>query len=94
MKTFIRILPLGATALAAGAAATAGVALASANGGGKAVDASPAVIAAIEAEGYAITATEREDGLLEVDATRDGASYELYVDAETGKILRAEVEDD
>lgn len=43
--------------------------------------------------GYTLDEAEVEDGVIEVDATRDGEEWELTLDAETGAILSEEKDD-
>lgn len=41
--------------------------------------------------GYDIRKWEMEDGLIEVYAVMDGKRYEIYVDANTGRVARLKV---
>jgi len=47
----------------------------------------------LQALGYEVTGFEREQGEIEVYATKDGRRWELKIDPLTGAILRSEVED-
>ena len=44
-------------------------------------------------EGYRLIRAEQEGGVIEAYAMRDNRMWEVYVDAATGKILRAEMDD-
>ncbi len=50
--------------------------------------------AALAAEGYVVHEIETEDGEIEVEATRDGKTYEVELSSDTGAILEIEVDDD
>jgi len=50
--------------------------------------------ASLQARGCELREIEREDGYFEVEARRNGTEWEVYVDAETGTIIRREPEDD
>ena len=43
-------------------------------------------------QGYVVEEVEIEDGMLEVEALKDGVEYEILVDAQTGEIVEAEKE--
>lgn len=53
----------------------------------------PEIKASLIEKGYDVREIEREDGLFEVEVTKDGKRYELYVDPENGKILRSKLDD-
>lgn len=42
---------------------------------------------------YQVREIEREDGMLEVEAVKDGKEYEIYVDPVTGLVVKSELED-
>lgn len=71
-----------------------GVALAQINIGDQLGSSETAIQAALEAQGYAITEIETEDGEIEVEATIDGQSFEFEVSPETGLVLAAYQDDD
>ncbi|MBK0400039.1 PepSY domain-containing protein [Limibaculum sp. M0105] len=48
---------------------------------------------AVAAQGYEVRKLEREDGLIEVYALKEGKRYELYVDGDTGEIVKSKVDD-
>ena len=48
---------------------------------------------AVTAQGYEVRKLEREDGLIEVYALKEGKRYELYVDGDTGEIVKSKVDD-
>ena len=50
--------------------------------------------ATLEAQGYEIVKFEREPGEIEVYALRDGRRWELKIDPGSGRVLRAEEEDE
>lgn len=52
------------------------------------------VRAALEAKGFTVAEIEMEDGEIEADVKLDGKSYEIEVDAKTGKITETELEED
>lgn len=52
------------------------------------------IVQTLEGQGYAVDETEMEDGELEVEIARDGKSFEVEVDLETGKVTEVENEDD
>ena len=47
-----------------------------------------AISAALSGRGYEVRKTEREDGKVEVYAVREGRRFEIYVDVETGAVIR------
>lgn len=47
----------------------------------------------LRSQGYAVRKVETEDDLFEAFAELDGKAYEIYVDAETGKILKVKLDD-
>ena len=51
------------------------------------------IIAELEAQGYVVQEIEVEDGMFEVEATLDGALYEIEVDLSTGEVAEIELED-
>jgi uncharacterized membrane protein YkoI len=48
----------------------------------------------LESRGYDVTEIDREGGRYEVEARREGVVWEVYVDRESGEILRGERERD
>ena len=52
-----------------------------------------AIVAALQQDGYEVLEVEAEDGYLEAEVLRDGKEFEIYVDAETGKVVKIEEED-
>ena len=74
-------------ALALALALPAGAALASDDNVGDAVEAR--LTKQLEGQGYEVRKMEAEgDGLVEAYALKDGKRYELYVNPETGEIVR------
>ena len=71
-----------------------GAALAQINIGDQLGTSVTAIQAALEAQGYAITEIETEDGEIEVEATIGGQSFEFEVSPETGLVLNAYLEGD
>lgn len=53
-----------------------------------------AIRSALEAQGYAVTEFELEEGEIEVEATAAGQSLEIEVSPETGLVLAIELEDE
>ena len=47
-----------------------------------------AISTALSGRGYEVRKTEREDGKVEVYAVREGRRFEIYVDVETGAVIR------
>ena len=47
----------------------------------------------LEQQGYKVREFEREGGLLEVEATRDGKRDEIHVDPQSGRIVGIEPDD-
>jgi len=47
----------------------------------------------LEAEGYEVRKMEAEDGLVEAYVLRDGKRAELYMNPETGEIVRKKMDD-
>lgn len=47
----------------------------------------------VTAQGYEVRKLEREDGLVEVYALKEGKRYELYVNGDTGEIVKTKVDD-
>ena len=47
----------------------------------------------LEDQGYEVRKIETEDGYLEAYALLNGARFEIYVDPETGKIVKIEQDD-
>ena len=52
------------------------------------------IVKAVEAQGYVPTEVEFEDGAWEIEATKDGKSYELKLDPKSGEMLSAKEEQD
>ena len=52
-----------------------------------------AVTQALTEKGFEVRKIEREDGEFEVYALRDGTRYEIYIDPETGEILKVKEDD-
>lgn len=78
------ILAVGGTALASSEASEAS----------QAVALTPADIAQVMSDaGYAMTEFEIEDGEIEAEGKRAGASWEVVIDGKTGEILSAEQDD-
>ena len=50
------------------------------------------IIRSVEMQGYAPAEVERENGLWEIEATKDGKTYELAADPKTGEIQSVEEE--
>lgn len=51
-----------------------------------------AIRAVLEAEGYEVRRVEREDGMFEAYALKDGARYEIYLNGDL-EIIRTERDD-
>jgi len=51
------------------------------------------LLSSLKSEGYEVEEIERERGRIEAYASRDGARWELEIDAATGRTIRAERED-
>ncbi len=47
----------------------------------------------LQQQGYSVREIETEDSLFEAYAELDGRTYEIYVDAETGKVLKVKLDD-
>ena len=52
------------------------------------------VRSALEAKGFTVAEVEIEDDEIEAEVKLDGKSYEIEVDAKTGKITETELEED
>ncbi len=52
------------------------------------------IIRSVEMQGYAPIEVERENGLWEIEATKDGKTYELAADPKTGEIQSVEEENE
>jgi len=85
-----RILSTAATVLAL-ALALPGAAFATSDEAVPA-DTAAAIRTMLEAEGYGVRQIEREDGMFEAYALKDGQRYELYINAEM-QIIRTERDD-
>lgn len=70
-----------------------GAALAQINVGDEIGPSETAIQAALEAQGYAITEIETEDGEIEVEATSGGQLFEFEISPETGLVLAVYQED-
>lgn len=84
--------------LTAAAAIGAGLALTPVLAGATAKDeylgkADAEIRAALEQDGYEVRKIETEDGYLEAYAMRDGQRFEIYVDPESGKVVKIEEDD-
>jgi hypothetical protein len=49
--------------------------------------------ASLTAQGYEVRKIERDDGVMEAYALRDGKRYEIYVDPNSGEVLRVKEDD-
>lgn len=47
----------------------------------------------LQAQGYKVRKIEKEDGYLEAYALLDGHRYEIYVDPQSGKVVKIEQDD-
>ncbi|MDT8342845.1 MAG: PepSY domain-containing protein [Thermohalobaculum sp.] len=47
----------------------------------------------VTAQGYEVRKLDREDGMVEVYALKDGKRFELYVNPETGEIVKTKADD-
>ena len=83
------------TLAAAAAALTlpAALALAAVTKGDYAGKTEGEIIQSLEQQGYSVRKVETEDGYLEAYALLDGQRYEIYVDPETGKVVKVEKDD-
>lgn len=83
-------------ALALGAAATASLAFTAqaSDSSNQPLPLPMAKIAQVmEAAGYTVTEVEMEDGAIEAEGMKDGQEWEVIIDAKTGEIVSAELDD-
>jgi len=94
MKTSSSVSRVLATAtLAAALALPAGLSMAAAAKGSYAGKTKAEITKTLEQQGYKVRKVETEDGELEAYALLDGARYEIYVDPESGKIVKIKQDD-
>ncbi len=92
-KSFPLSRGLAAAGLAAALTLSAAVALAAVSKGDYAGKTQDEITKSLEAQGYTVRKVETEDGYLEAYALRDGERYEIYVDSQTGKVVKIEADD-
>lgn len=92
-KTFPLFRGLAAAGLAATLALAAAAALAAVSKGDYAGKTQDEITKGLEAQGYTVRKVETEDGYFEAYALLDGERYEIYVDTQTGKVVKVEVDD-
>ncbi len=51
------------------------------------------IAAQLRRQGYAVHEVRTEDGFFEAFAEMDGKTHEIYVDPETGKVLKVKLDD-
>lgn len=94
MKTSASVARMLATAtLAAALALPAGLAVAAAAKGSYAGKTKAEITKTLEQQGYKVRKVETEDGELEAYALLDGERYEIYVDPESGKLVKIKQDD-
>ena len=71
-----------------------GVALAQINVGDTMPVENAEILSMLEADGYRVLEIETEDGEIEVEAVRDGQTFEIEIAADTGMILEIELDDE
>lgn len=84
---------LATAASAAAVALAAGLAMAAVAPGDYAGRTKAEIAKSLEQQGYRVRKIETEDGYLEAYALLDGARFEIYVDPETGKVVKVEEDD-
>jgi hypothetical protein len=84
---------VASVALAAALALSAAVAIAAASKGSYAGKSKDEITNSLEQQGYKVRKVESEEGNLEAYAILEGKRYEIYVDPQTGNIVKIKEND-
>jgi uncharacterized membrane protein YkoI len=88
-RATLKVLSLATAGLLAPSLAMAGFTL-----GDTMPSTEDALRAALSGQGYVVEEIEIDDGMLEVEVTKDGIEYELVIKPDTGELVEIEQERD